>query len=495
MIPYKTIVQLDKNLPAPVYIQLCNQLIQLIKKGVLQPATKIPGSRLMAETLNIHRKTVIAAYDELIAQGWLETAPSKGTFVNTALPIVKKQVIQFKQGKTEKLKKKAGFNFNQKHDLYRPDVSPVKKGVITIDDGVPDNRIAPIEEIARVYRNIVKKSYNRKLLAYGSIYGNRNLRETLADYLNETRGLNISPDNVLITRGSQMGIYLASKLLLGNNKNIIIGESNYRSANKTFTEANGTLTRVSVDKNGLVTEEIETLCKQKQINAVYVTSHHHHPTTVTLSAKRRMHLLELSQQYHFAIIEDDYDYDFHYSNAPILPLASGDSQGNVIYIGALCKIVAPAIRIGYLVAAQDFVEEAARYRRIVDRQGDTLLELVMARMMQSGDIQRHSKKALKIYKTRRDLFCSLLNERFNEYFEFEIPEGGMAVWVKLKKNYSWNVVRNEASKHGLALADYCWDSDELNTSQSGMRLGFASLNPDEIFEVMERLEETMSVLG
>ncbi|MBT31407.1 MAG: GntR family transcriptional regulator [Thalassobius sp.] len=492
MIPYKTIVKLDKNLPAPVYIQLCNQLISLIKQGTLQPASKIPGSRLMADTLNIHRKTVIAAYDELIAQGWLETAPAKGTFVNTALPIVKKQRI--KVPKNQLKKTKAAFHFKERPHLYRPDISTTAAGIITIDDGVPDNRIAPIEEISRVYRNIIKKSYNRKLLAYGSIYGNRELRETLTDYLNESRGLNISAENILITRGSQMGIYLASKLLLTDGKNIIIGKSNYRSANKTFAEAGGKLNRVSVDKNGLVTEEIEALCQQMPIHAVYVTSHHHHPTTVTLSAQRRMHLLELSQRYHFAIIEDDYDYDFHYNNAPILPLASGDSEGNVIYIGALCKIVAPAIRIGYLVAPQDFVDEAARYRRVVDRQGDALLELVMARMIKSGDIQRHSKKALKIYKTRRDLFCTLLKEKLDKYFEFEVPEGGMAVWVKLRKNISWDLVREEAIKHDLSLADYCWDSDEQETSKLGMRMGFASSTEDEIQEMIVRLEKTMTNL-
>ena len=332
------------------------------------------------------------------------------------------------------------------------------------------------------------------MLAYGSIYGNRELRETLTDYLNESRGLNISAENILITRGSQMGIYLASKLLLTDGKNIIIGKSNYRSANKTFAEAGGKLNRVSVDKNGLVTEEIEALCQQMPIHAVYVTSHHHHLTTVTLSAQRRMHLLELSQRYHFAIIEDDYDYDFHYNNAPILPLASGDSEGNVIYIGALCKIVAPAIRIGYLVAPQDFVDEAARYRRVVDRQGDALLELVMARMIKSGDIQRHSKKALKIYKTRRDLFCTLLKEKLDKYFEFEVPEGGMAVWVKLRKNISWDLVREEAIKHDLSLADYCWDSDEQETSKLGMRMGFASSTEDEIQEMIVRLEKTMTNL-
>ena len=497
MIPYKTIIQLDKKIPAPVYIQLCNQLIQLIKSGTLAPATKLPGSRLMAETLHIHRKTVVAAYEELMAQGWIEACPAKGTYVNTALPIVQQQPIGEAASidKVEKVKSTSGFAFIRKAHLNRPDVEFEKEDVITIDDGVPDNRIAPIEEMARVYRSIVKKSYNRKHLSYGSIYGNRELREALAGYLNETRGLNIHIDNILITRGSQMGIYLSSQLLLGEGGNIVVGDTNYRAANKTFIEAGAVLNKVEVDDKGIVTDAVEALCTQKKINTVYVTSHHHHPTTVTLSAQRRMHLLELSQKYNFAVMEDDYDYDFHYHNAPILPLASGDTHGNVIYIGGLGKIVAPAIRIGYLVAPKDFVDEAARFRRIIDRQGDPLLELVMARMIKGGEIQRHSKKALKIYKTRRDLFCSLLLEKLNDYFDFETPEGGMAVWVKLHEKYDWGKVRKEALKHGLKLADYCWDKeDAVEAMRNGMRMGFASLTPDEIRKVIDRLEGTMKAM-
>ncbi|MBC9796564.1 PLP-dependent aminotransferase family protein [Sinomicrobium weinanense] len=494
MLPYKTVIKLDKKACTPLYIQLCNQVIQLIKCGVLAPSTKLPGTRWMADTLQVHRKTVIAAYDELMAQDWIEVRPAKGTFVNGSLPLVEQQPISG-TGLAEKARQKAGFSFIQRKHLNSRDTEFPRKGILGLDDGVPDNRIAPIEEIARVYRNIVKKSYNRRHLSYGSIYGNMELREALADYLNDTRGLSTSPDNILITRGSQMGIYLSARLLLAQGENIVVGETNYRSANKVFIETGGRLNRVRVDENGMVTSDVEALCKKKKIRAVYVTSHHHHPTTVTLSAPRRMHLLELSQKYHFAIVEDDYDYDFHYCNAPILPLASGDSGGNVIYIGALCKIVAPAIRVGYLVAPKDFVDEAARLRRVIDRQGDQILELTLARMIRDGEIQRHSKKALKIYHARRDLFCTLLRERLGKYFEFRKPEGGMAIWVTLREGYDWEEIKAEAKKNKLKLGGYCGDEDDtIDQPYPGLRMGFASLTPDEIKEAVNRLETTMKFL-
>ena len=174
-----------------------------------------------------------------------------------------------------------------------------------------------------------------------------------------------------------MGIYLSSKLVLKDNDYVIVGATNYSAADLTFKYAGATLLRVTVDSDGINTAEIEQLCKKHSIKAVYVTSHHHHPTTVTLSADRRIHLLNLAQTYHFALIEDDYDYDFHYNHAPILPLASHDTNGNVIYIGSVCKTVAPVFRVGYLIAPAAFVEEAANLRRFIDRQGDSLLELTL----------------------------------------------------------------------------------------------------------------------
>ena len=151
-----------------------------------------------------------------------------------------------------------------------------------------------------------------------------------------------------------MGIYLASQLLFNKKDTVVVGNTNYLTANYTFEEAGATITHIPVDDQGIDTNAMEALCMKTKVKAIYVTSHHHHPTTVTLSAERRMHLLQLAKQYGFAIIEDDYDYDFHYSNAPILPLASNDNYGNVIYIGGFTKIIAPAMRIGYLIAPKDF---------------------------------------------------------------------------------------------------------------------------------------------
>lgn len=487
MFPYKTSFQLDRKSKQALYLQLSNQFIALIKERKLMPETKLPGSRTLSEMLQVHRKTVVACYEELLLQGWVESIPKKGTFINAKLPELHQQ--EFISKKEISPINNIGFQFYKDKSLER--ISPeIKEGFMYLNDGVSDARLTPTEDLARTYRRICSRKDIYKEMSYGSLFGNEKLRITLADYLNKTRGLNIYKDNVLITRGSQMGIFLSAKLLLQENDNIIVGQTNYTSADTNFLQRKANLVRVSVDENGLVTDEIEQICKQKSINAVYVTSHHHHPTTVTLSAERRIHLLNLAKKYNFAIIEDDYDYDFNYNHSPILPLASHDTNGNVIYIGSVCKTVAPVFRVGYVIAPKEFVNEAANQRRFIDRQGDALLELTFEDFIKSGDLDRHIKKVMKVYKTRRDLFCKLLKEEFSTIFNFEKPKGGMAVWITLDKKYSWKTVSEIAKKHKLEIGE--WQRyDNANSGHNSIRMGFAAYNEQEMIELINRLSKTM----
>lgn len=491
MFPLKSNISLDRGTSRGIYLQIGDQIINLIKDGKLAGGTRLPGTRQLAMELGLHRQTVVAAYEELSIQGWIESIPSKGTFVHRSLPITSPRVFSSRQQAQGPLDR-AAFSFTKRPNLKRTIIGPYQQSALSINDGDPDSRLAPVEDIARHYRSILRQDFHKKLLAYGPVHGNLKLREALVDYLGESRGLRIKVDNLLITRGSQMGIYIASQLLLTEGKKIVIGDTNYRTADITFQEAGAELIRVAVDEEGLDTTAMEEICKSQAIQAVFVTSHHHHPTTVTLSAERRMHLLQLAQQYHFAIIEDDYDYNFHYSNAPILPLASNDRLGNVLYIGGFTKIIAPAIRIGYLVGPKDFIEEAARLRRIIDRQGDQILEQVLARMLRQGDVQRHINKVQKVYKERRDLFCTLFSRHLHSFFEFEIPKGGLSIWAKLKAPYEWEEVYKSAHQHGLFFNNHWQRYDAAKAGHQGIRIGFAAYNVTEAEAVILRLKQSLS---
>ncbi len=487
MFPFKTSIQFDRKCNQALYLQLSNQIIRCIKDQTLAPNTKLPGSRTLAEQLNVHRKTIVACYEELLLQGWVESIPKKGTFVLSSLPLLHQQKIN--DSEAFGLKESTGFSF------YKNGILPEKTTRNNVDfmylnDGISDGRLAPVDEIARTYRRVSARKNAYEHLSYGSTYGNDTLRDVLVDYLNSTRGLHITKENVLITRGSQMGIWLSSQLLLQKDDVIVVGDTNYESADSTFLNRQAKLERVLVDENGIVTDEIENLCKHKQIKAVYVTSHHHHPTTVTLSAKRRIHLLNLARQYGFAIVEDDYDYDFNYNHAPILPLASHDTNGNVIYIGSVCKTVAPVFRIGYLIASREFVDEASKLRGFIDRQGDALLELTFASFIKSGDLDRHIRKVMKIYKQRRDLFCKLMKDELGEVFQFEIPKGGMAVWTKLNSSYSWETISEVARRHQLEIGG--WQSyDSAKLGHNCIRIGFAAYDEEETYELIDRFKKTI----
>lgn len=487
-LPYPSMLQLSKASVVPIYLQISQGLIREIRRGVIQPGTKLPGTRALAEALEVHRKTVVAAFDELYAQGWIETFPSRGTFVSRVLPEVSPQKLAQNPERPALFPNQTGFALQSNPIINYPLVK--YQGLLGFNDGFPDERLAPMEEIARTYRSLVKRSSARAYLSYVDTQGNANLRGELSEHLNLTRGLHTHADNLLLTRGSQMGIYLSALALLAPGDQMIVGETNYFTADATFRNAGAQLVRVPVDDWGLSVHHIREVCQQQRIRAVYVTSHHHHPTTVTLCADRRIRLLSLAEEFGFAIIEDDYDYDYHYNSSPILPLLSADTRGMVIYIGSLSKAIAPAIRLGYVVAPANFIHEISQLRRIIDRQGDPVMEQTIAELMHEGAIQRHLKKALKTYHQRRDFFCEVLRSTLGDAIAFKIPDGGMAIWGRFDPKLNLVQLSEKAFQKKLQLSNglrYNPPGQNLNAT----RMGFASLNLDEIEQAVALLSKVI----
>lgn len=483
MLPYKTIIQLNRKSKTALYQQLAYQIIHLINQGTLVSGNKMPSSRWLAEELKVHRKTVVSGYEELILQGWLETEPQRGTYVKRNLPLLKSKALGKEQ--SNKLYKRAGFQFNEFHPYPVPE--EVKPNTIYINDGIPDVRLSPTKEISQYFKEVSNNVFLKPQLGYGTPLGALKLRKVLSDHIQDTRGVYAMQDEILITRGSQMGIYLSAKALLNTGDIVVVGKTNYISADLTFESFGAQLLRVEVDEFGLKVDQIEQICLEHKVKAVYITSHHHHPTTVTLSAERRLHLLNLAQTYEFAIVEDDYDYDFHYKRSPILPLASHDVNANVIYIGSLCKTVAPAYRIGYLIASSDVVRTCANYRRFIDRQGDLMLEHAFARFIESGDLTKHTNKVMKIYEERRTYFCQLLEEELGEFIDYIYPTGGMAVWLTLKEAFTWAVVAERGKEVGVEFGDYK-RYDYGNTNHKSIRMGFANYTLEEIQVLIFKLK-------
>jgi len=487
MLPYKSLIQVDRNASVTLHIQVCNSFISLITNGTLQASDLLPSSRVLAELIGINRNTVKLAYEELISQGWAESVERKGVFVLSRLPMHPKRILS--EANT-KIFAQEPFIWTNQFKSAMPSKN-LQKIALAIDDGFPDVRLAPVDVLMREYRSLSRRFYGRSFLKYGSSKGSEHLRIAICNYLSHTRGLVVSAENILITKGSQMGIYLAAQLLLHPADNIAVGISNYGFADDTFKYAGANLLRIPIDSNGMDVDYLEEILLHQKIKAVYIVPHHHFPTAVTMSAERRLKLLNLAKEYRFAIIEDDYDFDFHYDNKPYLPLASIDHNQNVIYIGSISKTFAPALRIGFLVGPSAFVEAASSLRELIDKQGDTLLEEAFAVLFDDGEMERHFRKSLKIYKQRRNLFCQILKSDFNEVMEFRIPEGGLAVWAIFDEKINLTKMSEDASKKGLYIDNGNFYKNE-SFFTNGMRMGFASLDEKEMSEALSIMKKVVS---
>jgi GntR family transcriptional regulator / MocR family aminotransferase len=486
MLPYKTLIQLNKDSPVSLYLQVCNSFISLITKGTLKPSDGLPSTRILADLIGINRNTIKLAYEELVNQGWAESVERKGVFVQSKLPTLSKAVSlnsEVNQGYDY------AFHWTDSFAGALPS-KDLQKASLAIDDGFPDVRLAPIDQLMREYRSISRKFYGKSFLRYGSSMGSERLRLSVSNYLSHTRGVSVSPEQILITKGSQMGIYLAAQLLMGPDTNIAAGLSNYLLADEAFRHAGGSVIRIPVDAMGMDIDYLEKVLETKQIRAVYVIPHHHLPTTVTLSSDRRLKLLALAKKYRFAIIEDDYDFDFHYENKPFLPLASIDHNQNVIYIGSISKTFAPALRIGFMIGPANFIAAAAALRQLIDRQGDTLMEEAFSVMFENGEMERHFRKSQKTYKARRDHFCGLLQTDLAQYITFSMPEGGLGVWANFVESVDLHEVSRLAGKKGLYIDDGDFYKNEAFSTNS-MRLGFASLNEAEIQKALHILGDVL----
>lgn len=465
--PWQLEIQLNTSSDKAIYLQIADAVIEAIKTGNLNSGNALPGSRQLAGLLKVNRNTVIEALDVLIAEGWLITIERKGTFVADVLPTEAKTA---KQNPTQKLETE--------------EIQPL----IIFDDGIPDSRIAPMNELARAYRQIFNRKSRWQIMGYSTEFGNLEFRKAIVQMLNFKRGMNITPDEICITRGSQMAMYLTSKCLFEKDDYVMVENPGYKPAWETFENAGAKLLPVNVDKDGLIIDDVEAyLKKYNNIKAIYVTPHHQFPTTVTLSLKRRLKLIELSNQYGFTIIEDDYDNEFHFGQRPILPISSYSNAKNFIYIGTLSKIVAPALRIGYVASSSENINKIANHRKIIDVQGDNIMEEAVLHLINEGKIKRHLKKTNLIYKAKRDYFESLCKLHLKDKITFSKPEGGLAFWIVPNKIVDTEKICTELLSKGIKLMDP--EKFSFGKPINGFRLGYASLTEQQMEEGITALSK------
>ena len=428
-----------------VYVQVGYGIVEEIRRGRLAAGDVLPGTRKFAEELGVNRKTIVAAYEELIAQGWLISDKTRGTFVSSELPAVVPAKRSLSRGTAAQASSEPDFRLTGTSPALS--VLLPKAGAFLFDDGAPDTRLFPAETMSREYRTALIRAARRNGLGYGDPRGALTLRRALARMLNNDRGLLATPDNICLTRGSQMAIHLAARVLIKPGDAVVLEELSYPPAVETFRAAGARIVTVPLDASGLDIEAFETLCRRHSVKLVYLTPHHQFPTTRVMRPEKRLRLLGLAEQFRFAIVEDDYDHEFHFSHQPLLPLASVAPR-KTIYIGSMSKLLTPSIRLGYVVAPALVIERMAGEVLLLDRQGDPATELAIAGLIDSGEVNRHARKSLQIYARRRQLFSSLLRESIGDILPFEEPEGGLAFWIDIDGRLDIEKLDERASREG-----------------------------------------------
>ncbi|MBH8609747.1 PLP-dependent aminotransferase family protein [Pseudomonas mohnii] len=488
---------------------LSRQLYQALRlrvlDGRLASGTRLPASRDLAAALAISRNSVVRAYDQLYAEGFIEGRVGDGTYVaqlpQTAIP-AKKLSTKVSTGLSTGLSTALSTNWLdlpvvssskvihsdalervEKNHLAMPPSGPPRAFRV----GVPAFDLFPFEVWAKLNAAFWRKP-DLQQLCYGDPAGDARLRGLIAAYLRSSRGMQCTAEQIVITSGAQQGISLCAQLLVEPGDGVAIENPGYRAAGHAFAVAGARLHGVVVDSEGIDCRELARL---NDCRLTYVTPSHQYPTGVVMSLARRLELLAWAERTQGWIIEDDYDGEYRYSGAPLAPLAALDRQGRVLYVGTFGKVAFPALRLGYLVLPAGLVQAFAQRRAVDVRHSEVSTQAVMAEFMASGHFQRHIRRMRRAALSRRN---TLLGG-----WPLDMPGVGPlpTVAAGLHMTVPVDSVARERELIELAkgvdveingLSSY-WlpDSSTPIDQRAGLVLGFAAVPEQSIEAALERL--------
>lgn len=500
--------ELDAAASSPGYVQLARAIARDLARGRVRVGERMPGSRSLATTLGLARNTIIAAYAELEAEGWLRSEGPRGTFVAeqvAAKPLAPARLAPSLDARAL-VPRQTGFDLGPAPRLLgrRQDELPgsgfasSKQGrtLLRMGGGMPDPRLCPTELIARTMRRLLVREVG--LLDYADDdeagRGHPRLREVLAADLATTRGLACGPEHLLIGRGAQMCLWLAAAALLRPGDRVAVERWGYRPAWQALRAHGARLVPIDVDARGLDVDALERELERGPLRAVYLTPHHQYPTTAALAPARRLRLLELARRHRFAILEDDYDNEYHYEGRPLLPLASVDRQGLVVYVGSMAKVLAPGLRLGWVVAPEPLIERMVALRRPLDRQGDRLGERAFAELLEEGELQRHVRRTRRLMQARRDALLDALARELEGVVTPRVPAGGLALWAKVDPAIDVDAWLARALAAGVEVTPgrlY----EFRRRPRSRLRIGFARCDEAELALGVKRLARVLGPRG
>jgi GntR family transcriptional regulator / MocR family aminotransferase len=475
---------LDTRRGSPLFVQLSEALANDIRSGRLKPGDALPGTRALATRLRVNRNTIIAGYQQLMAQGLVQARRGGGTFVSEEAPSTLQDLDASPPSSRAPTYSVAPPP--QPLPLIFP---PDPRTALILYRAAPDVRLFPTAALARGFRSGLRR-HGRRLLNYGDPRGHEDLRRGLSTMLSHSRGLSVEPENLMVTQGSQQAIDLVARALLSPGDVVGVEALGNPGTWTALRLAGAELKPLPVDDEGLEVDALVSLLKRHKVRAVYVTPHHQFPTNTVMTAARRRQLAALSLEHGFAIIEDDYDHEFHYEGRPVPPIAADADGANVLYLGSLSKLLAPGLRVGFIVAHAPLMKRLIALRLASDMQGDAAVEYAIAKLFEDGELLRHLRRMRTVYARRRDALAAALRRRLGTSLSFRIPSGGMALWVRVADGIEiaqWAEAGREAGVlfRGAGMLDFAGRDLRF------LRLGFTYHNEEELTEAALRMARAL----
>jgi len=484
-IPFKSFINLDPNDKTALYLQIVFGFINSIQLGHFPEGTKLPGTRILCKVFNVNRNTLIRAFHDLELQGWIKILPNQGTFILSNQTHKHKAESKISSNQNANTKNR-GFSFSHSTVLE----NPLEESDLPyqFNDGLPDIRLLQTDVLARLYLSKLKNKTKFKSWEQIKAQSHADIRNNFSNFLNLTRGLKISSSSLLTTSSHEISLYLVAKSLIKFGDKVVVASPSYYKSNMTLSDCGAQIVSIPIEKDGISIKHLKSVCKAHHIKALYLTSNYHYPTTIALSAKKRMEVLELANEFEFVIIEDDYDFDLHYDNNPVLPLAAFDIFKRVIYIGSFGRSLPSGFGFGFISAIPEFISELEKHKNILEPEVDVIKEQALNDWIQEGEVHRLFKKNRKVYGARRDEFIALLNKKLKGRIKFQVPARGLAVWIEWLEQFSLIKFRDECASQGLFLPKTILHQ---NKNFTATRLGFGHFNVAEMEIVVEILQKSL----
>jgi GntR family transcriptional regulator / MocR family aminotransferase len=478
----------DPRSSDPLHRQLYDKLRDNILARRFSPGQQMPSTRVLASDLGVSRNTVLNAFEQLKAEGYLEGSPGSGTYIARALPEETTRVSNAPpSGSGVGRKHSRWSDFGARMSKY--DVPFVRTGIPArpLQPGVPALDEFPFDIWTRLTSHWWKKKPSG-LLAYGPAAGYMPLRKAIADYLNVARAVHCRPEQVLVVSGAQQAMDLTARLLLNPGEPAWVEEPGFLGAHAALDTAGVKLIPVPLDDDGLNVSIGRK--KAPRARLIYTTPSHQFPLGITMTLARRLELLDWAQKSGAWILEDDYDSEFRYTSRPLPALQSLDQSGSVIYFGSFSKVLFPALRLGYLVVPPNLVDGFLVAKAITDHHCPTMEQAVLAQFIGDGHFNRHIRRMRALYLERMETLLDSIAAEMNGLIEVRRPDAGMHIVGLFPPGADDEGIAASAASTSVAVAPLSsWYLSRKRAS--GLLVGYAGYNPRAIRQAIRKLAKVI----